>query len=131
MSLTRDHEMLIPLLIGLTQERVRELFGILAIKNPRAVLVAMGVVNEEPSIRLPHTMQRLKYNSERQDYDLLGTMNSVPVALYEAAMGLFRQNRKVDAIKLVRGETGLGLKDAKDAVEFWGADGVKAQDLLC
>jgi hypothetical protein len=30
---------------------------------------------------------------------------------------LIRQNRKIDAIKLVRERTGLGLKEAKDAVE--------------
>ena len=32
-------------------------------------------------------------------------------------LDLIRQNRKIDAIKLMRQKTGLGLAEAKDAVE--------------
>lgn len=35
----------------------------------------------------------------------------------EAIRELIRQNRKIDAIKLMREKTGLGLAEAKDAVE--------------
>ena len=35
----------------------------------------------------------------------------------EEIRALIRQDRKIDAIKLVRERTGLGLAEAKDAVE--------------
>ncbi|MBL8651162.1 MAG: ribosomal protein L7/L12 [Sphingopyxis sp.] len=35
----------------------------------------------------------------------------------EEILDLIRQNRKIEAIKLVREKTGLGLAEAKDAVE--------------
>ena len=37
--------------------------------------------------------------------------------LAERAAELVKQNRKVSAIKLVRGETGMGLKEAKHYVD--------------
>lgn len=37
----------------------------------------------------------------------------------EAAEGLFRAGRTIDAIKSVRQATGLGLKEAKDIVDSW------------
>ena len=41
--------------------------------------------------------------------------------LSDAEMTELRQGRKIQAIKLVRARTGLGLKDAKDLVEEAGA----------
>ena len=37
--------------------------------------------------------------------------------LPEHIADLIRQGRKIEAIKLIREETGVGLKEAKDAVE--------------
>jgi large subunit ribosomal protein L7/L12 len=37
----------------------------------------------------------------------------------EQAMALVRRKNKIEAIKLVRERTGLGLKEAKDQVEAW------------
>ena len=37
-------------------------------------------------------------------------------------VALLQQGRKIKAIKLYREQTGLGLKEAKDAVEAMGAD---------
>ena len=40
----------------------------------------------------------------------------------EQALALVRQKNKIEAIKLVRERTGLGLKEAKDQVEAWERD---------
>lgn len=40
---------------------------------------------------------------------------------HSRAQDLLRQGRKIEAIKVVREETGLGLKEAKDLVESWEA----------
>ena len=37
----------------------------------------------------------------------------------EQALELVRAKNKIEAIKLVREKTGLGLKEAKDQVEAW------------
>lgn len=37
----------------------------------------------------------------------------------EQALALVRRKNKIEAIKLVRERTGLGLKEAKDQVEAW------------
>lgn len=40
-------------------------------------------------------------------------------ALPEAVIAAIQSGRKIDAIKILRGETGLGLKDAKHAVDAY------------
>ncbi|MEO8102498.1 MAG: ribosomal protein L7/L12 [Betaproteobacteria bacterium] len=42
---------------------------------------------------------------------------AAPGALPPAVMHALRQGRKIDAIKLLREHTGLGLKEAKDAID--------------
>jgi ribosomal protein L7/L12 len=37
----------------------------------------------------------------------------------ESARAALRDGRKIEAIKIVRETTGLGLKEAKDLVESW------------
>jgi large subunit ribosomal protein L7/L12 len=41
-------------------------------------------------------------------------------AMSPAVMGLIQQGNKIGAIKQYRAETGLGLKEAKDAVDKFG-----------
>lgn len=45
------------------------------------------------------------------------SMEAPPSAWEEEVRALVRQGRKIDAIKLYREHTGLGLREAKDAVE--------------
>ena len=45
------------------------------------------------------------------------TSNSVPDAITEQARNLVNQGRKMEAIKLVKDSTNLGLKECKDFVE--------------
>ena len=45
-------------------------------------------------------------------------MSSTPELSAEVIEAI-RANRKIEAIKRLREETGLGLKEAKDAVEAW------------
>jgi len=40
----------------------------------------------------------------------------------EQALELVRRQNKIEAIKLVRKHTGLGLKEAKDQVEAWARE---------
>ncbi|NJK43870.1 MAG: hypothetical protein HC933_05910 [Pleurocapsa sp. SU_196_0] len=47
----------------------------------------------------------------------LGVDNASPQAWEQDLLELIRSNQKIEAIKLYREQTGLGLKEAKDAVE--------------
>ena len=46
-------------------------------------------------------------------------MGSIPSDLPGAAIAALHQGRKIEAIKVVRETTGLGLKDAKNLVESY------------
>ena len=47
--------------------------------------------------------------------------STVPAAVAAEVDRLIAGNQKINAIKLVRQHTGLGLKEAKDIVDSWGA----------
>jgi len=68
-----------------------------------------GTVSSEAT-SCPHCGQPMPYTS-RQD---AGSSMS-----HSKARELLRQGRKIEAIKVVREETGLGLREAKDLVESW------------
>lgn len=50
------------------------------------------------------------------------SVNPPSIDLPAAAVAALRQGNKVEAIKIVRAELGLGLKEAKDAVEDYERD---------
>lgn len=47
----------------------------------------------------------------------MATPNDLPAGLREQASALMAANRKLEAIKLIREETGFGLKESKDIAE--------------
>ncbi|MBO4274398.1 ribosomal protein L7/L12 [Microbispora triticiradicis] len=50
-----------------------------------------------------------------------GMVPPVSAALQQRVRELYAENKKVEAIKLIREETGLGLKEAKDLADGIGA----------
>ena len=62
-----------------------------------------------------HTQISIKNNG--QPFELAGEAGT-------ALLEMIRQGQKIDAIKLVREQTGLGLKEAKDLVEALESSGI-------
>jgi ribosomal protein L7/L12 len=52
--------------------------------------------------------------------EMLLPRQDVPADMAERARDLIAQGRKIQAVKLIREETGLGLKDAKDIADGLG-----------
>lgn len=68
-----------------------------------------GMVSSE-AISCPHCGQPMPYTEGK----VIDKSSS-----HSQARELLKQGRKIEAIKVVREETGLGLKEAKDLVESW------------
>jgi len=54
--------------------------------------------------------------------------NTSPQQLSAAAMAALQRGNKIDAIKLARQETGLGLKEAKDVIDAYIASNPALQE---
>jgi ribosomal protein L7/L12 len=72
------------------------------------------------AIKLVRNATGSSYKEAKEYVDLLRTevvAQRVPSETRERARGLIAEGKPVHAIKLVRDETGMGLRDAKDYVE--------------
>lgn len=57
------------------------------------------------------------FTRRREETDIEQVLASVPATTLEEVDRLMADRRKIDAIKVLRAATGLGLRDAKCAVE--------------
>ena len=69
-----------------------------------------GKMVSNEAMSCPHCGQPMPYS----DPKVIDSTRS-----HSRALDLARQGRKIEAIKVVREETGLGLKEAKDLVDSW------------
>ena len=83
-------------------KRVRELTGLgLKASNDYVEALARGLAPEAPALR-----ERVRFESPASAEEIEATLRA-----------LVADGQKIEAIKLVREQTGMGLKEAKDYVE--------------
>jgi len=94
-----------------------------------AILVS-ALARSSNALFRPRDRSRLKRIESKLDLIVGHLCIQVPDAgaasgLSAAVRQLADDGKKIEAIKLYREETGLGLKEAKDAVEAYMSDGAK------
>ncbi len=81
------------------------------------VLLVMGLVHVQQISNLKGRVARLEKAAGRQSPVPPTGLTGLPPQVEQEARRLVDQGRKLEAIRLVRGGTGMGLKEAKELVE--------------
>lgn len=76
-------------------------------------LEAIKILRESSGVGLKEAKDRIDQHLRGVSASVIPAVGSLPPAVVEA----MRQGQKIEAIKLLREQTGLGLKEAKQAVE--------------
>ena len=79
---------------------------------------AVKMLRKELNISLIEAKELVeKVSAGDNDLGIRIYLTRKPVSVSEKALEFLREGKKIDAIKVVREETGLGLKDSKELVE--------------
>ncbi len=102
-----------------THEVIAFLLGAVAMSLLRALFSGPRGVDAATMARVERKLDQLLGQSGLSDQvPPMQTLQTLgPAASSSDVMQLIRQGKKIEAIKLYREQTGVGLKDAKDAVE--------------
>jgi ribosomal protein L7/L12 len=90
---------------------------VLAALERGKTIEAIKLLRDASGMGLKETKEAIDRHLNGEPAALAIQQNGSPDSLPPEVLAALRQGKKVDAIRLMRAKTGLGLKDAKDAVE--------------
>ena len=95
-------------------------------KIPSSILEQINKGNKIEAIKMLREELNIGLKEAKEFVGKLSSVNDNPnenfieqknISVSEKALNFLREGKKIDAVKVVREETGLGLKDSKDMVE--------------
>jgi ribosomal protein L7/L12 len=78
---------------------------------------AIKILREETGINLKEAKELIEFSINKSPHPGDNIKNNHNISVPGNVLNYLREGKKIDAIKVLRQETGLGMKDAKDMVE--------------